>query len=59
MPKPADDCFATRLSILDAEWEARKWRARRDPDLVTLHDDPEFDRLYPGKASSLPVAESR
>jgi tetratricopeptide (TPR) repeat protein len=26
----------------DADW------ARRDPDLVSLHGDPEFERLYPG-----------
>ncbi len=23
--------------------------ARRDPDLILLHDNPEFDRLYPEK----------
>ena len=28
----------------DAEW------TRRDPDLVMLHGDPEFDRLYPEKS---------
>jgi serine/threonine protein kinase len=27
----------------DADW------TRRDPDLLLLHDDPEFDRLYPAK----------
>jgi hypothetical protein len=26
-------------------------RARRDPDLAILRDDPEFDRLYPEKAA--------
>jgi hypothetical protein len=26
--------------------------ARRDPDLIPLHDDPEFDRLYPEKPAS-------
>ena len=26
--------------------------ARRDPDLVSLHNDPEFDRLYPEKPAS-------
>ncbi len=38
----------------DAEW------ARRDPDLALLHDDPEFERLYPektGPGERLAVAE--
>ena len=30
----------------DADW------TRRDPDLALLHDDPEFDRLYPPTAAS-------
>jgi serine/threonine protein kinase len=38
------------IDALRKAWEAgfrdSVW-ARRDPDLVTLHDDPEFDRLYP------------
>jgi hypothetical protein len=25
--------------------------ARHDPDLIPLHGDPEFDRLYPEKTS--------
>jgi non-specific serine/threonine protein kinase len=32
----------------DAEW------ARRDPDLALLHDDPEFERLYPENAVAEP-----
>jgi non-specific serine/threonine protein kinase len=38
------------LDALQKAWEAgfkdADW-ARRDPDLATLHDDPEFERLYP------------
>jgi serine/threonine protein kinase len=40
------------LDALRKAWEAgfrdSVW-ARRDPDLIFLHDDPEFDRLYPEK----------
>ncbi len=49
------------LDALRKAWEAgfkdSVW-ARRDPDLVTLHDDPEFDRLYPEKPKSSPVSGS-
>ncbi len=45
------------LDALRKAWEAgfkdSVW-ARRDPSLIPLHDDPEFDRLYPEKSSSLP-----
>ena len=38
------------MTSLEKAWEAGfrdpTW-ARRDPDLAILHDDPEFDRLYP------------
>ena len=38
------------LDALRKAWEAgfrdAVW-ARRDPDLIPLHDEPEFDRLYP------------
>ena len=30
----------------DAEW------TRRDPDLASLHGDPDFERLYPGKPAA-------
>jgi serine/threonine protein kinase len=47
LDKKADALDALRKSweagFKDAEW------ARRDPDLVLLHDEPEFDRLYPAK----------
>jgi non-specific serine/threonine protein kinase len=47
------------LDTLRKAWEAgfrdSVW-ARRDPDLVLLHDDPEFDRLYPEKPASVPAA---
>ena len=40
------------LDALRKSWEAgfkdAAW-ARRDPDLAILHDEPEFDRLYPAK----------
>ena len=40
------------IDTLRKAWEAgfkdSSW-ARRDPDLAMLHDDPEFDRLYPEK----------
>ena len=40
------------MDTLRKAWEAgfkdASW-ARRDPDLAILHDDPEFDRLYPEK----------
>jgi serine/threonine protein kinase len=38
---------ARDLGYSDAVW------VRRDPDLATLHDDPEFDRLYPAGAESV------
>src|SRR5713226_6040621 len=44
------------LEALRKAWEAgfrdSVW-ARRDPDLIPLHDDPEFDRLYPEKPAPL------
>ncbi|HYA94881.1 MAG TPA: protein kinase [Terriglobales bacterium] len=46
------------MDTLRKAWEAgfrdAVW-ARRDPDLALLHDDPEFDRLYPEKPASLPA----
>src|SRR5437762_3141940 len=47
------------LDALRKAWEAgfrdSVW-ARRDPDLIFLHDDPEFDRLYPEKPASVPAS---
>jgi non-specific serine/threonine protein kinase len=49
------------LDVLRKAWEAgfrdAVW-ARRDPDLISLHGDPEFDRLYPEKPASAPVSGS-
>jgi serine/threonine protein kinase/Tfp pilus assembly protein PilF len=46
---------AEALDTLRKSWEAgfkdAEW-ARRDPDLNLLHDNPEFDRLYPEKPAS-------
>ncbi len=43
------------MDALRKSWEAgfkdSSW-ARRDPDLLPLHDEPEFDRLYPEKSAS-------
>jgi serine/threonine protein kinase len=47
------------MDALRKAWEAgfrdSVW-ARRDPDLIPLHDDPEFDRLYPEKPASPPAS---
>ncbi|MGB8911944.1 MAG: protein kinase [Candidatus Sulfotelmatobacter sp.] len=49
------------LDALRKSWEAgfkdSAW-ARRDPDLIPLHDEPEFDRLYPAKPESPPAPTS-
>ncbi|MFI5107520.1 MAG: protein kinase [Terriglobales bacterium] len=49
------------LDALSKAWEAgfrdSVW-ARRDPDLILLHDEPEFDRLYPEKPASPPASGS-
>jgi len=47
------------LDALRKSWEAgfkdAAW-ARRDPDLIPLHGEPEFDRLYPEKPASTPAS---
>jgi serine/threonine protein kinase/Tfp pilus assembly protein PilF len=47
------------LDALRKAWEAGSkdsvW-ARRDPDLILLHGDPEFERLYPEKPGSAPAS---
>jgi len=47
------------MDTLRKAWEAgyrdSAW-ARRDPDLVLLHDDPEFDRLYPEHRPAAPAS---
>jgi non-specific serine/threonine protein kinase len=50
------------LDALRKAWEAgfhdSAW-ARRDPGLVILHGDPEFERLYPEKQATPPASGSR
>jgi non-specific serine/threonine protein kinase len=46
------------LDALRKAWEAGSKDAvwtRRDPDLLPLHGDPEFERLYPEKSTSTPA----
>jgi len=58
-------CGLTRkpeaMDALRKAWEAgfrdAVW-ARRDPDLALLHDEAEFDRLYPDKPASAPKSNS-
>ena len=49
------------MDALHKSWEAgfkdSAW-ARRDPDLIPLHDEPEFGRLYPEKPASPPASGS-
>ncbi len=49
------------VDVLRKAWEAgfrdAVW-ARRDPDLVPLHGDPDFDRLYPEAPLSAPASSS-
>jgi non-specific serine/threonine protein kinase len=48
------------LDALRQAWEAGSkdavW-ARRDPDLLLLHGDPEFERMYPEKSGATPTSE--
>jgi non-specific serine/threonine protein kinase len=50
---------AEAMDTLRKAWEAgfrdSVW-ARRDPDLNLLHDDPEFNRLYPEKSAAVPAS---
>jgi len=48
MLKRKDDALSALRKARDAGFRDSDW-ARRDPDLALLHDDPEFDRLYPAK----------
>ena len=53
---------AEALDALRKAWEAGSkdsvW-TRRDPDLIPLHGDPEFERLYPEKPASPTAPVSR
>jgi Flp pilus assembly protein TadD len=48
------------LDALRQAWEAGSkdavW-ARRDPDLLLLHGEPEFERMYPEKSGVTPTSE--
>jgi serine/threonine protein kinase/Flp pilus assembly protein TadD len=50
------------MDALHKSWEAgfkdSAW-ARRDPDLIPLHDEPEFALLYPEKPASPPASGSQ
>ena len=49
------------MDCLKKAWEAGfrdASHARRDPDLALLHDDPEFDRMYPEKIVSVAPART-
>jgi serine/threonine protein kinase/Tfp pilus assembly protein PilF len=50
---------AEALDTLRLAWEAgfkdANW-ARRDPDLSTLHGEPEFERMYPERPAAAPAA---
>jgi serine/threonine protein kinase/Tfp pilus assembly protein PilF len=51
MPEAVDALRkAWEAGFKDAVW------ARRDPDLASLHGDPDFDRLYPESGQSLPLS---
>jgi len=40
------EAIAALRRASDAGFRDAKW-ARRDTDLMSLHDEPEFDELYP------------
>ncbi len=50
------------LETLRKAWEAGSKDAvwtRRDPDLASLHGDPEFERMYPAKPTPPSASDSR
>jgi non-specific serine/threonine protein kinase len=50
MLKRKDEALSALRKAREAGFRDSDW-ARRDPDLALLHDDPEFDRLYPATGS--------
>jgi serine/threonine protein kinase len=51
------DALDTIKRAWDAGFKDSVW-ARRDPDLTLLHDDPEFQRLYPLQSDSAAAASN-
>jgi non-specific serine/threonine protein kinase len=51
MLKRKEEALAALRKARDAGFRDSDW-ARRDPDLALVHDDPEFDRLYPASGQA-------
>jgi serine/threonine protein kinase/tetratricopeptide (TPR) repeat protein len=49
--KRKQEALSALKKAWDAGWTDPIW-VRRDPDLTLLHDDPEFERLYPKSAEA-------
>jgi len=49
--KRKPDALNALKKAWDAGFKAADW-ARRDPDLSSLHDEPEFEQLYPAASQS-------
>ena len=50
-PTAVDEALDTLKKAWDAGFRDATW-VRRDPDLVTLHGDADFERLYPAAAGA-------
>ena len=49
--KQKDDAMKALRKSWEAGFRDNDW-ARNDPDLVLLHDDPEFEKMYPAPAAN-------